>query len=253
MRDRYNAFIERHEVAWELAFAFLAVIYVAIGFALDDPNISIDPQFALIEPLLTVVFALEFATRIAASHDRRRYLRRHWIDLVALIPVARGLRVARLLRLLRLVRAFAGLYRVVDHFERLARHRGFAAVLVAWSAVTVICCLALFAVESGTNPAINSVFDAFWWGVSTLTTVGYGDVVPVTGEGRVAASALMILGIGLFSAVTAIITSFLIATNDPEPGTDPITQIERLAALAESGSITATEFDAKRADLLARI
>jgi hypothetical protein len=124
MRDRYNAFIERHEVAWELAFAFLAVIYVAIGFALDDPNISIDPQFAVIEPVLTIVFALEFGTRIAASYDRRNYLRRHWIDLVALIPVARGLRVARLLRLLRLVRAFAGLYRVVDHFERLARHRG---------------------------------------------------------------------------------------------------------------------------------
>jgi Ion transport protein. len=71
---------------------------------------------------LTIIFVAEFASRFAASFDRVAYLRGHWIDLFALIPAVRGVRVLRLLRLLRLLRAFAGLYRTLEHFERMARH-----------------------------------------------------------------------------------------------------------------------------------
>jgi voltage-gated potassium channel len=84
-----------------------------------------------------------------------------------------------------------------------------------------------------------------------MTTVGYGDVYPTTAEGRIAASALMLLGIGLFSAVTAIITSFLVTSRSTVP--DPIAAIERLGALAKAGLLTQAEFDSKRADLLERI
>ena len=85
-----------------------------------------------------------------------------------------------------------------------------------------------------------------------MTTVGYGDVFPQTAEGRIAASALMLLGIGLFSAVTAIITSFLL--RDQESGArDPITSIERLGLLADTGRISADEFVRKRTELLARL
>jgi voltage-gated potassium channel len=72
----------------------------------------------------------------------------------------------------------------------------------------VICSIFLYAAENGVNDAIDSPLDALWWGIVTLTTVGYGDVYPVTGEGRIAASVLMLLGIGLFSAITATVTSF---------------------------------------------
>ena len=115
----------------------------------------------------------------------------------------------------------------------------------------VICCAALYLAEREVNPAIRSPFDALWWGISTMTTVGYGDVYPMTAEGRIAASALMLLGIGLFSAVTAIITSFLVASRDQS--VDPIGTIERLAALAAAGLITPDEFSAKRAELLAKV
>src|SRR3990172_6016154 len=124
MRDRYLAFIARHDAAWELTFAGLAVAYVIVGFADEIPAVQVT-EFAL-----TILFVAEFTTRIAASHDRRAYLRGHWIDLIALIPTVRGLRLARLLRLLRLVRAFAGIYRIVNHVSALAQPRGLAWLFV---------------------------------------------------------------------------------------------------------------------------
>jgi voltage-gated potassium channel len=253
LRDRFNGFIERHDIAWELAMALLAIVYVAVGFALDDSAFqSMAPTLEATELILTVTFALEFACRFAATKSHGAYLRGHWIDLLALAPAGRGLRILRVLRLLRLVRAFAGIYRALGHVGSLAEHRGLQTVVLSWLGVMVICCTALYFAERDVNPAISSPFDALWWGISTMTTVGYGDVYPTTAEGRIAASALMLLGIGLFSAVTAIITSFLVTERRPKPG-DPIGDIERLAALAAAGLVTNDEFAAKRSELLDRV
>src|SRR5262249_3641683 len=138
-------------------------------------------------------------------------VRRHIIDALALIPPIRALRVLRLLRLLRLVRAFAGFYRAAMHLEGVARHRGFAGLLVAWLSVMAICSAFVYLAEHGVNRLIDSPFDALWWGVTTLTTVGYGDTYPVTLEGRLGAMALMLLGISLFAGITASITSYFLS------------------------------------------
>jgi voltage-gated potassium channel len=253
MRDRFNAFVDRHDVAWELSMALLAIVYVAVGFALDDSSLQrVAPSLETVELLLTVVFLAEFTSRLAAARDRTRYLRGHWIDLLALVPAARGFRILRLLRLLRLVRAFAGVYRALGHVGPLANHRPLQTIVLSWLGVMVICCAALYLAEREVNPAIASPFDALWWVISTMTTVGYGDVYPTTPEGRIAASALMLLGIGLFSAVTAIITSFLVADRGARPR-DPLTDLERLASLARDGMISPLEFETKRVELLARV
>ena len=252
MRDRFNNFIDRHDIAWELGMALLAVVYVAVGFALDDETFqSMAPTLAVLELGLTVVFAAEFVSRFAASRSRPMYLRAHWIDLVALIPVTRGLRILRVLRLLRLVRAFAGVYRALGHVGPIAEHRGLQTIVLSWLGVMVICTTAIYFAERDVNESIRSPFDALWWGVTTMTTVGYGDIVPRTAEGRIAASVLMLLGIGLFSAITAIVTSLLIARR--EERADPIAAIERLANLVSSGAVSASEFEAKRRELLARL
>ena len=65
--------------------------------------------------------------------------------------------------------------------------------------------------ESGINPDVNSVFDAFWWGLVTVTTVGYGDTIPATIEGKLIAMALMVTGVIFFVSFTAIMVSFLLS------------------------------------------
>ena len=137
-RHRYHSFVARHQIAWELAFAALAIAFVALGFAPEDAG-WVEPA----EWLLTGVFLAEFVSRLWAAPVRVGYARGHWIDLVALVPPVRGLRVLRLLRLLRLVRAFAGFARAVAAVDRLARHKGLIWVLAGWCGVMVITSIGL--------------------------------------------------------------------------------------------------------------
>ena len=76
-RDRYNEFIERHEVAWEIGMGLLAVVFVLIGFLADDASPATRPYLEAIDLALTALFLAEFATRFAAARDRARYLRGH--------------------------------------------------------------------------------------------------------------------------------------------------------------------------------
>jgi len=253
MRDRFNAFVDRNEIVWELTMGLLAIMYVAVGFALDNPTAGGFALLLQLETILTIVFLAEFASRFGASRDRRGYLIGHWIDLVALIPVVRGLRIARLLRVLRLTRFFASAYRAIVRAERLRGARGIALVAVAWTAVTAICCIAFYYLESDINPALRSPLDAAWWGVTTITTVGYGDISPVTGEGRLVASALMVLGIGLFGAITAIATNTLLAATPGNGSASALEDLERLVGLRASEVISVEEFEATKRRLLARV
>jgi voltage-gated potassium channel len=278
-RDAFNAWFVTHEVAWELAMAAMAILYVAVGFIVDDLQPGERPEIEAAELAMTGLFVLEFASRFLAARSRTGYLKGHWIDVIALGPPIRALRVLRLLRLLRLVRAFAGLYRAGLHLHGLANHKGFAWLLSAWLGVMVVCSAWLYVAEHGINKAVDNPFDALWWGVVTLTTVGYGDVTPQTTEGRLAAMALMLLGIGLFGAITATITSYIMTTDlrrmeskvDSDAAVDRtdlaldqathraktttasaespssaggslVSDLERLAALHREGNLTAEEF-----------
>ena len=253
MRSRINEFVARHEVAWELGMGALAIAYLIAGFAGEESGPTGATARAA-ELALTVVFVLEFAVRFAAAFDRRAYLRGHWLDLLALIPIVRQFRLLRLLRLLRLVRTFAGIYRALLHVERLLGSRQIAAIAVIWLAILLLTSFGMFIAEQGVNEAVSSPLDALWWGVTTMTTVGYGDVYPITPEGRVAAAVLMILGISLFGVVTATATGLIIrGSGDAEQELNPVAQIERLFALHTAGALTDDEYSATKAELLARL
>jgi len=250
LRDRYNRFFVDHEIAWELIMAALSIAFVVVGFVAEAAPERDAFQYVVIELGLTVVFMLEFFTRFGSSYDKVGYIRGHWIDLLALIPTIRGFRLFRLVRLLRLVRAFAGVYRALSSMQRLAHHKGLVGLFLSWLAVAVICSAAFYLAENGVNPNIHDPMDAFWWGIVTLSTVGYGDISPVTPEGRLAAAALMILGITLWAAITGTITSFLIlGERNEDVGVPDL--IRGYGDLMREGLLTADEFEAKKAQLLA--
>ena len=226
-------------MAWELSFAALAVLFVALAFVPIPAGSDTEMTVLALEWSITGIFIAEFTSRLWAADSRRTYLRGHWIDLISCIPPVRFLSWFRLTRLLRLVRTFAGVGRALTSLDRFAHHTGLIWLVVGWIAVMLLTATGLFAAENGVNEAVQTPLDALWWGLTTMTTVGYGDVIPTTAEGRVAAAVLMILGIGLYSAITATITSVLISGNR---SSDVVEQLERLVTLHEKAHLTDEEY-----------
>jgi voltage-gated potassium channel len=167
--------------------------------------------------LVWFAFCVEFAIRWAA--DRKlSFLKRAWFDLLLIlisppfgVPAAlQGTRSLRLLRLVRLIRAFGvagiGLRVAQRHFGQ----RRFHYVVLLAFATVVFGAMGIYVFEAGVNPSIHTFGDALWWGMVTVTTVGYGDVSPVTLEGRLIAVLLMLIGIGVIGVFTATVASFFL-------------------------------------------
>ena len=205
MRGRLTAFIARHQVAWELATAALTIVYVVLTL-LDDQTVRGLPETAAVG--LSVVFLVEFGARCWDSPSRLGYARDHWLDLVTCIPAVGPLRALRLVRLLGLIR-LAVRIRALD----LARSQTSTA-MGAWMLAPTLVLLWFAAAEGfwltehGRNPAIATFTDALYLAVMTATTVGYGDVRPVTPEGKLLAGALVFVGLGLLGFASSRLALF---------------------------------------------
>lgn len=88
--------------------------------------------------------------------------------------------------------------------------------------------------EAGINPDVENIFDAIWWGMTTVTTVGYGDTVPVTTEGKVIAMSLMVTGVIFFVSFTAMLVSFLLAHSDESDEQLILTELKILSEEVKS-------------------
>jgi len=192
--------------------ARLFEIPLIVAALLTIPVIAIE-QSSLAEPWDTIaavlnwttwlVFLVELAVMLALVDDRRRYLREHPLDLLLVIltppilpPGLQSLRALRLLRILRLLRV-APIARRLFSLDGL-RYAAFLALL------TLVGGAAAFQVAERGEQAV-SFSDSLWWAITTMTTVGYGDVLPKTELGRVIAAAVMVIGIGFIALLTGAV------------------------------------------------
>lgn len=149
------------------------------------------------------IFATDYFVRLAIAEDRWRFVRRNVLTLLVIVlPLLRPLRLLRMVTLLDVLN------------RRAARSlHGHVAVYVSGAASLFIFCaaLAILDAERGSPDAKITTFgDALWWALTTVTTVGYGDLYPTTGVGRLIAAGLMIGGIALLGVVTATLASWFV-------------------------------------------
>ena len=204
-----------HALEWPMAVLALLVIPVLV---MEDRATTPEIRGAAVAVnwVIWIAFAAEFVARWVAD-GTRSYPRKAWFDLLLIVitpPIGvpeamQGIRSLRVLRLLRLVRAFAvagmGLRLAHRHFGR----QKFHYVLIVATATVVLGAVGFYALESDENRAIRHFGDALWWAVTTVTTVGYGDIIPITPEGRLIAVVLMLTGIGVIGLFTASVASLL--------------------------------------------
>jgi len=222
----------RYGRAVALGLQFLIIVSV-ISVAVETlPNLSQNQQDFLFyeERIIISAFIVEYVLRIYSAEKRLSYIISFWglIDLVAILPAllsvgvdGRSLRVVRLLRvfrLLKIARYTTALDRLVRAFKSV---RDEFIIFTAMSMVLLyICAVGIYYFEHETQPeAFPSIVHSLWWAIATLTTVGYGDVYPVTAGGRAFTFIILVVGLALVAIPSGLLASALM-TDKAEDSND---------------------------------
>ena len=162
------------------------------------------------------VFFMDFLAQLIKAESKTKYFFTWgWIDLIASIPSVdvfrwgRAARFVRIAQVLRGIRSGRNLIRILRYYRR--RSAAAVTALVAFLAVTIGSMGILYFEHSADGSSIRTAEDAIWWAWVTITTVGYGDYTPVTTGGRIVAMILMVIGVGIFSSMSGLIASWLLA------------------------------------------
>jgi voltage-gated potassium channel len=180
-----------------------------------------------------MVFLADFFVRLYKAESKKEFLKWGWIDFIASIPVIEPLRWARIirvLRILRILRAFRSSKTLISYvFHRKSQSALSIGLLTGVLALFTGSVLILEVEAASPHANITNAADAIWWSLVTVTTVGYGDFYPVTMEGRIIATGLMMVGIGLFGTLSGAMASILLSNPDSDRGRDE--SLERLNRL----------------------
>jgi voltage-gated potassium channel len=171
-----------------------------------------------LDTLVCVLLLTDFGIRFYKAKSKLAFLKWGWIDLLASIPNVPFLRVGRLIRILRVIRLLRAI-RATQKISSLVLkdkvQTGVTSVMLTAFLLIMFCSIGILICEqSDPNANIKTAGDAIWWSVSTITTVGYGDVYPVTTEGRILAMVLMVSGIGLFGVLSGLAASFFLGSKE---------------------------------------
>ena len=194
----------------EVIIASLTIASVVVAVLLYTVPMSENQTSAIyiFNFIVVIILAADFCIRIKGSEQKLKYLRKNWYEIPAMIPlyafgaieaeplIGGALRTFRLIRLFRLLR----LLRVINLFRtaKYLKASGFIYFVIICSVAIIFGSLGIYAVEKETpGSTIKNLRDAFWFAFTTITTTGYGDVYPITAEGRIISGILISIGIAV--------------------------------------------------------
>lgn len=194
---------ERTKREWTLAYeitlvtlAFLSVLFIWTE----------NPVLMVIDRFVWLAFFIDVLVRFIAAEKKVEYVKRNPFDIIAAIPLDAIFQTARIVRLFRVLRFFAISRKYLGTAYSIIKTNGLDLVL----SVAFVLIFGAAIVVKEIEPSITTYMDGVWWSVVTTTTVGYGDISPETGMGRIVAVVLMLVGIGLIGMITSSITTFFL-------------------------------------------
>lgn len=225
---------DRHKLQYRIIdYVIIVLIISNVAAVMIEPSVR-DPNLLyflrIFEFVSVIAFTVEYLLRVWVADlnqpQKGKLLTRiafivtpmALIDLAAILPfyipliITMDLRVLRMLRIFRLLRIFktnrytsalSTVFRVIKNKADQLLSSLFVVIVLM-----IISSVMMYNVESIAQPDLFiSVFDALWWSVATLTTIGYGDIFPITALGRIFAAVIAVLGIGIVAIPTGIIAS----------------------------------------------
>jgi voltage-gated potassium channel len=207
-----------------------AILVWLVSYSLETlPDLSATQRDILeaIEWLTALLFTAEYLVRLAFAKSKLKFVFSFFgiIDLLSILPfyvsLVPGFTTLRALRLMRLARLLK-----LARYNR-ALHRLYQAWMLAWEEFVMFVFLALILLyiaaagmyhfEHEAQPdKFASIFDSLWWAICTLTTVGYGDVYPITTGGRIFTCAVLLIGLGIVAVPTGLVASSLTQVREDE-------------------------------------
>ncbi len=193
-----------------LSIYLLGALLVDVFFQLPE---EISSLLQIFDFVICAVFFLDFSIRFYQAGNKLEFMKWGWIDLVASIPMVDFLRMGRLvrvIRILRIIKAFKNIKAFMDSFFVNKAEGTINSALIVACMMVIFSSILILQVEKDLTSNITTAGDALWWAFVTITTVGYGDLYPVTLEGRLVAVILMTTGVGLFGTFTAFVASWFV-------------------------------------------
>lgn len=208
--------------AFDLTMQTLIVLSI-ISFSIETlPNLSETTRhyLHLFEAITVSIFTVEYISRLIVASNKRGFVFSFFgiVDILSILPfylstgldlrAVRMLRLFRLVRILKLVRYSAALNRFKAAFT-IAKEE-LTLFLFATMVMFYLSGVGIYYFENSVQPeAFSSIFHSLWWSVITLTTVGYGDIYPITVGGKIFTFFILILGLGIVSIPAGLIASAL--------------------------------------------
>jgi len=212
---------------FDLFIQFIIVVSL-ISFCIETlpdlkpPTVEILKSF---EYITIAIFTIEYILRIWVADKKVKFIFSFYglIDLFAILPFyltfGIDLRSIRIFRLIRLFRIFKMLRfnQAILHFSKAIRSIKEELILffIVSSFLIFLSSVGIYYFENPAQPEVfKSVFHSLWWAIATLTTVGYGDIYPITTGGKIFTSVMLLIGIGVIAVPTGLIASALTKTKD---------------------------------------
>ncbi len=204
------------------------IILSLVSFSIETlPSLSDESRTILriVEVTCVAIFTLEYLTRIIVATNKKAFIFSFFgiIDLLAILPFyltsgldLRSLRTFRLLRLIRILK-LARYSKAAKRFHRafIIAKEELALFLFTALIILYLAGVGIYYFENPTQPdTFSSVFHSLWWAVATLTTVGYGDIYPITVGGKLFTFFVLIIGLGVISMPAGIVASALSKARD---------------------------------------
>ena len=212
-----------------LIVAIIASVAVVMLDSVEPLNVRYRDAFIAAEWFFTVLFTVEYVVRLWVVQRPLRYARSFFgvVDLLSILPtylslLVPGAQVLLSVRILRVLRVFRVL-KLAHYLDeantlgralRASRRKILIFVFVVLTLVTVVGAM-MYLIESEANPEFSSIPQSVYWAIVTVSTVGFGDVFPVTPLGKALASVLIVMGYGIIAVPTGIVTVELASVRDP--------------------------------------
>ncbi len=203
---------KKQHVYYDIIMSTLAVGAALLAFI--DISQGLNEWQRWLDYILWGIFCVDYTIRFWLAPQKMPFIKTNICDLIAIIPfytIFRAFRLQKImksLRVLKIPRIIAFLYRPLRKAKRFFNTNGFKYVVFVTIAMIGAGGVLIHFAEG------MSYGDGLWWAFVTATTVGYGDISPTTFYGRIIATVLMLLGIGLIGTVTSTLTSYFLKIQD---------------------------------------